>query len=79
MRAKTLFWETKLWEKRGDGFNKGGRPKTGSDEELVSVPTLAEVGIDKKLSSRFGLIIQTDFSPMGGIFGGPKKQLMSTS
>lgn len=36
------------------GLNRGGRPaeKTGANEEPVSVPTLADAGIDKKLSSR---------------------------
>lgn len=33
-------------------LSKGGRPKTGSVAEPVSAPTLAELGIDKKLSSR---------------------------
>lgn len=33
-------------------LHKGGRPKTGSDEEPVSAPTLADLGIDKKLSAR---------------------------
>jgi hypothetical protein len=40
-------------QKETVGLNEGGRPKkTGSDIELVIVPTLADAGIDKKLSSR---------------------------
>jgi hypothetical protein len=39
-------------QKRIDGMNKGGRPKTSSSEEEVSVPSLPEMGIDHKLSSR---------------------------
>jgi hypothetical protein len=36
------------------GLAKGGQPyqSTGSARELVAAPTLADAGIDKKLSSR---------------------------
>lgn len=43
-------------QKQKNGFARGGQPyqgSTGTDEEPVErIPTLAEVGIDKKLSSR---------------------------
>lgn len=39
-------------QKRTAGLNKGGRPKTSSKSEGVSVPSLPDLGIDHKLSSR---------------------------
>src|SRR5258708_19459430 len=39
-------------QKRISGLNRGGRPKTSSSSEEVSVPSLPEMGIDHKLSSR---------------------------
>lgn len=42
-----------LTEQKRDGIlSRGGRPKTGTDEEPVSKVTLEELGIDKKLSAR---------------------------
>jgi hypothetical protein len=40
-------------QKKTVGLNEGGRPlKTGSEKVPVSKPTLAEAGIDKKISAR---------------------------
>ena len=38
-------------QKRSEGMNKGGRPKTSSDEEEVSLPSLPQMGIDHNLSA----------------------------
>jgi hypothetical protein len=52
MRAERRLGELITVQKETVGLNQGGRPtKTGSNEEPVSVPTLADAGIDKKLSS----------------------------
>lgn len=64
IRAERRLGQLIAEQKAAEGLNKGGRPaeKTGSEKEPVSspvlksapktVPTLAEAGIDKKLSSR---------------------------
>lgn len=55
MRAERRLGELIKWQKETVGLNKGGNPNlpTGSKKEPVEKPpTLAEVGIDKKLSSR---------------------------
>lgn len=55
IRAERRLGELIKGQKGAVGLNAGGRPKTGSDEEPVSAdprPTLAQAGIDKKLSSR---------------------------
>lgn len=42
-----------LTEQKRDGIlSRGGRPKTGADEEPVLTVTLDDLGIDKKLSAR---------------------------
>jgi len=52
-RAERRLGEMLREQKETVGLHEGGRPsKTGSDEEPVSRPTLADAGIDKKLSSR---------------------------
>jgi hypothetical protein len=54
IRAERRLGEMIREQKQGDGLNEGGRPlKTGTHTEPVnSAPTLASVGISKKLSSR---------------------------
>lgn len=67
LRAERRLGELLAAQKAGSGLNKGGRPeKTGASKEPVSgsretgaskepvfsAPTLAQAGIDKKLSSR---------------------------
>jgi len=53
VRAERKLGEMIAAQKETVGLNVGGRPKTGTLEEPVSRPgTLAEAGIDKKLSSR---------------------------
>lgn len=53
MRAERRLGEIIRDQKETVGFHEGGRPsKTGADREPVSKPTLADAGIDKKLSSR---------------------------
>jgi hypothetical protein len=56
IRAERKLGELIAAQKSEFGLNKGGRPsnKTGSEEEPVlnKPPTLSEVGINKKLSSR---------------------------
>lgn len=54
IRAERRLGELIAGQKATDGLNAGGRPqKTGSDTEPVSQKaTLAEAGIDKKLSAR---------------------------
>ena len=54
-RAERRLGELLLAQKAAVGFNEGGRPlkKTGSSSEPVfRPPTLAQAGIDKKLSMR---------------------------
>ncbi len=52
VRAERRLGEMLREQKAAGGMNDGGRPtKTGSSLEPV-LPTLAEVGIDKKLSMR---------------------------
>lgn len=56
IRAERKLGELIAAQKSEFGLNKGGRPseKTGSQNEPVSnhVPTLSDVGVSKKLSSR---------------------------
>lgn len=53
VRAERRLGEMLREQKATVGMAPAGRPKIGSDEEPISsVPTLAQVGIDKKLSSR---------------------------
>ncbi len=53
IRAERRLGEMLRDQKAAGGMSKGGRPpETGSVEEPVNSPTLAEVGIDKKLSAR---------------------------
>jgi N6-adenosine-specific RNA methylase IME4 len=54
LRAERRLGEMIREQKKGAGLHEGGRPrKTCSVEEQVSkLPTLAELGIDRKLSSR---------------------------
>lgn len=56
IRAERKLGELIAAQKSEFGLNKGGRPseKTGSQHEPVSnhVPTLSDVGVSKKLSSR---------------------------
>lgn len=54
LRAERRLGEMIAEQKATVGLNRGGRPKTRADEERVTdpVPTLAEVGVDRKLSSR---------------------------
>lgn len=52
-RAERRLGEIIRAQKETVGLHEGGRPaKTGSSPAPVSVPTLADAGIDKKLSSR---------------------------
>lgn len=51
VRAERRLGEMIAAQKETIGLHRGGRPKTGSGAEPVSVPTLAEAGIDKKLSA----------------------------
>lgn len=53
IRAERKLGELIDQQKQTDGLNRGGRPsdKTGAKLEPV-IPTLAQAGIDKKLSSR---------------------------
>ena len=52
IRAERRLGEMLTQQKAGPGLNKGGNPNlTGSKSEPVA-PTLADAGIDKKLSSR---------------------------
>lgn len=51
VRAERRLGEMIAAQKETIGLHRGGRPKTGSAPEPVSVPTLAEAGIDKKLSA----------------------------
>jgi phage N-6-adenine-methyltransferase len=55
IRAERRLGELIRAQKETVGLNVGGRPITGADGELVIAdtrPTLADAGIDKKLSSR---------------------------
>lgn len=61
LRAERRLGELIEAQKESVGLNKGGRPKTGADEEPVKtgadeepvyIPKLSDIGIDKKLSSR---------------------------
>jgi len=54
IRAERRLGEMIRAQKEGEGLAPAGRPKKiGSDEEPIStIPTLAQVGISKKLSSR---------------------------
>lgn len=63
IRAERRLGQLIEEQKRETGLNRGGRPsvetgsdeapvKTGSVREPVSIPTLADAGIDKKTSSR---------------------------
>ena len=54
MRAERRLGELIKAQKETVGLNKGGNPNlpTGTQSEPVVRPTLAEAGIDKKLSSR---------------------------
>jgi hypothetical protein len=58
IRSEWRLGQLLIEQKKTVGLNKGGRPErgtvteTGSDMEPVDVPTLAEIGIDKKLSMR---------------------------
>jgi len=53
LRAERRLGQIEAQLKAEGRLSRGGRPaKTGSDEEPVSTVTLAELGIDKKLSSR---------------------------
>lgn len=53
LRAERRLGEMIAVQKATVGLNAGGRPtETGANSEPVSVPTLAQIGIDKKLSSR---------------------------
>ncbi|WP_074129305.1 hypothetical protein [Bradyrhizobium sp. NAS96.2] len=53
-RAERRLGELVKAQKETVGLHRGGRPRseTCSDEEQVSPPTLAEAGIDRKLSSK---------------------------
>jgi hypothetical protein len=46
LRAERRLGEMMAEQKATVGMNEGGRPKTGSPADPVSVPTLAEAGID---------------------------------
>lgn len=54
IRAEIRLGEMLLEQKETEGMAKGGQPyqSTGSRKEPVATPTLADVGIDKKLSMR---------------------------
>jgi len=53
IRAERRLGEMVVYIKKTTGLHEGGRPKSGSNSEPVSArPSLDEIGIDKKLSSR---------------------------
>ncbi|MES0071882.1 MT-A70 family methyltransferase [Mesorhizobium sp. M0058] len=53
VRAERRLGELIAGQKTTIGLNPGGRPKTSAErEQLPEPPTLADVGIDRKLSSR---------------------------
>jgi hypothetical protein len=52
MRATRRVGEMMREQDRTVGLNAGGRPKTGSSADPVSVPTLASQGIDKNLANQ---------------------------
>jgi hypothetical protein len=54
IRAERRLGEMIKAQKDDAGLNKGGRPKTSTPEEQVlkTTPTLEDVGISRKLSSR---------------------------
>lgn len=52
IRAERRLGQMIEAQKEAVGLNQGGRPKTGFQENPVSLPTLAEAGIDKNLANR---------------------------
>ena len=51
-RAEHRLGEMMEEQRETVGLNEGGRPKTGSRDDPVSKPTLADAGIDKHLADR---------------------------
>ena len=72
IRAERRLGELIRQQKETAGLNQGGRPteKTGSQEEpVLQPPTLAEVGIDKKLSSHAQKVAAIPEPEFEGIVG----------
>jgi phage N-6-adenine-methyltransferase len=70
IRAERRLGEMIVAQKQTVGLGQAGRPrKIGSDSEPIKPPTLAEVGIDKKLSARAQKIAAVPEAKFEGMIG----------
>lgn len=71
VRAERRLGAMLAAQKEADGLSKGGRPITkitgSKSEPVISAPTLADAGIDKKLSSRAQKLARVDETEFEGI------------
>ena len=75
IRAERRLGELIKLQKNTVGLNVGGRPKTGAAEVPVFQPTLADVGIDKKMSSRAQKLAAVPEQRFEGMLGGWRERV----